>query len=195
LHDFGVDARGTVDDTPYGGGKGMVLKVDVIDKALQSVISSHPEPTGGWIEGGEKSYRTILLSPKGRRLNQDIVRELANYDRLILLCGHYEEFDERVREHLVDEDISLGDFVLTGGEIPAMALVDAVSRLIPGVLAEGSADDESFMQRDLQGDFLLEYPHYTRPEEYRGWVIPEVLKSGNHAKINKWRDNQRKKAD
>ncbi|MCX6809122.1 MAG: tRNA (guanosine(37)-N1)-methyltransferase TrmD [Candidatus Berkelbacteria bacterium] len=185
LHDFGFDERGTVDDSPYGGGKGMILKVDVVDKAITEVRS----------QKSEARSKVILLSPKGKRLTQDKVVELAsNFDHLILLCGHYEEFDERIRQNLVDEDISIGDFVLTGGEIPAMALVDSVSRLIPGVLAAGSATDESFMQKDESGDFLLEYPQYTRPEIYKDWPVPEVLLSGNHAEIEKWRQNERKKA-
>lgn len=191
LRNFSEDKYGTVDDTPCGGGAGMVLKVDIIDKALQHVISTPSDRSEG---RRNLKNRTILLSPKGRRLNQDIVRELAEYDRLILLCGHYEEFDERIREHLVDDDISLGDFVLTGGEIPAMALVDAVSRLVPGVLKEGSPDEESFMQKSEEGDFLLEYPQYTRPIEYKGWRVPEVLQSGHHAEIKKWRDQKRRKA-
>jgi tRNA (guanine37-N1)-methyltransferase len=188
LHDFGFDERGTVDDTPYGGGKGMVLKVDVVDNAIQSI------KTKSQIE--KKKQRVLLLSPKGKRLTQDKVVELAaSYEQIILLCGHYEEFDERIRENLVDEDISLGDFVLTGGEIPAMTIVDAVSRLVPGVLAEGSSEDESFMQKDEDGDILLEYPQYTRPEEYKGWKVPEILQSGDHGKIKIWRDSLRKKAE
>ncbi|MFA6963797.1 MAG: tRNA (guanosine(37)-N1)-methyltransferase TrmD [Patescibacteria group bacterium] len=186
LRNWATDAHGTVDDTPYGGGAGMVLKIDVMDKALEAVKSDKAE--------GSKE-KIILLSPKGRRLNQDIVRDLAQYDRLILLCGHYEEFDERIRENLVDDDISLGDFVLTGGEIPAMALVDSVSRLVPGVLKEGSPDEESFMQKDESDNFLLEYPQYTRPVEYKGWKVPEVLQSGNHGEIDKWRDQNRQKAE
>ena len=183
LRGWTTDAHGTVDDTPYGGGSGMVLKVDIVDRAL-SEIRSRKEEVG-------RKERVILLSPKGRRLNQDIVKELAEYDRLILLCGHYEEFDERIRENLVDDDISLGDFVLTGGEIPAMALVDSVSRLVPGVLKEGSPDEESFMQKDENDEFLLEYPQYTRPVEYKGWKVPEVLQSGHHGEIKKWRDEKR----
>jgi len=187
LRSWTSDTHGTVDDTPYGGGAGMVLKVDIIDKALEAVKSDKVHKVENLKE------RTILLSPKGRRLNQDIVKELAQYDRLILLCGHYEEFDERVREYLVDDDISLGDFVLTGGEIPAMALVDSVSRLVPGVLKEGSPDEESFMQKNENDEFLLEYPQYTRPVEYKGWTVPEVLQSGHHGEIQKWRDQKRKR--
>jgi tRNA (guanine37-N1)-methyltransferase len=184
LRDFAEDKHKTVDDTPCGGGKGMVLKVDVVDRAIQNVKTE--------MSNVKNKERVILLSPKGKRLNQDKVIELAKYDRLILLCGHYEEFDERIRENLIDEDISLGDFVLTGGEIAAMAVVDAVSRMVPGVLSEGSADEETFMQKDETGNYLTEYPQYTRPIEYKGWQVPEVLLSGDHSKIKKWREDKRR---
>ncbi len=187
IRDHATDKHKTVDDTPYGGGKGMVLKVDVVDNSLSNLKSQ--------ISKSNLKPRTILLSPKGKRLDQDKVVELAsNYDNIILICGHYEEFDERIRTELVDEDISIGDFVLTGGELPAMMIVDAVSRMIPGVLAEGSADDESFMKKNDEGEYLIEYPQYTRPIEYKGWTVPEVLQSGNHAEIAKWRKSQSKKA-
>lgn len=192
LRDFADDARGTVDDTPYGGGKGMLLKVDVIDKAIQSVILSNAknlDPSA--MPQDDKSTRTILLSPRGKTFNQDIAKSMTKYDNIILISGHYEGFDERVYD-LVDEVISIGDFVLTGGEIPAMAVVDAVSRLVPGVLAENSADKESFMQKDQNDEFLLEYPQYTRPVEFMGKKVPEVLLSGNHAEIEKWRENNQK---
>lgn len=184
--DYATDAHKTVDDTPCGGGKGMVLKVDIIDKTLTEVKNQK-------LKVQNPRERVILLSPKGKRLNQDKVVELAQQnDRLILICGHYEEFDERIREHLIDEDISLGDFVLTGGELPAMVLVDAVSRMVPGVLAEGSANDETFMSKDEEGNYLKEYPQYTRPVEYKGWRVPEVLLSGNHAEIKKWREKRQR---
>ena len=160
----------------------MILKVDVMDRAISSLKSQFKD----------KKTRTILLSPKGKRLNQDKVVELAkNYDRLILVCGHYEEFDERIRENLVDEDLSIGDFILTGGELPAMLLVDSVSRLVPGVLAEGSADEETFMQKNEAGEYLLEHPQYTKPEEYKGWKVPEILLSGHHGKIDEWRKEKK----
>lgn len=191
LRDFAEDKHKTVDDTPCGGGKGMVLKVDVMDRALQYVISTHAEPARGRTEAGEKSHRTILLTPKGKRFNQDKAIELAkNYDQLILVCGHYEGFDERIREHLIDEEISIGDFVLTGGEIPAMCIIDAVSRMIPDVLSEGSETEETFMQKDTKGNYLKEYPQYTRPIEYNDWKVPEILLSGNHPEIKKWRESQ-----
>lgn len=172
---------GRVDDTPYGGGKGMVLRVDVVDKAILDLKSKILN----------KKSRTILLSPRGRTFNQDVAQELIKYDNIILICGHYEGFDERVRD-LVDEEISIGDFVLTGGEIPAMAIVDAVSRLVPGVLAENSPEEESFMQKSEKGNYLLEYPQYTRPEEHKGKKVPEILLSGNHAEIEKWRNLKKK---
>jgi len=183
LRDYAIDKHKTVDDTPYGGGKGMVLKVDVMDRAIRTIQSQVPST--------QYPVRAILLTPQGKRLDQDKVRELVKYDNLILVCGHYEGFDERIREHLIDEEISIGDFVLTGGELPAMILVDAVSRMVPGVLSEGSSDEESFMQKNNDGEFLKEYPQYTRPEKYNGWDVPEILKSGNHAEIKKWRDRHR----
>jgi len=179
LRDYSQDKHHNVDDTPYGGGKGMVLRVDVVDNAINNVKAQNPNI---------KKQRTILLSPRGRTFNQDIAKEFTKYDNIILICGHYEGFDERVRD-LVDEEISIGNFVLTGGEIPAMAVVDTVSRLVPGVLAENSPEEESFMQKDKEGKYLLEYPQYTRPEEYKGKKVPEILLSGNHAEIEKWRKN------
>ena len=186
IRDYALDKHKTVDDTPYGGGKGMVLKVDVLDRGLQAICKQSAS--------NKVKQRIILLTPQGKRLNQDKVIELAEkYDRLILIAGHYEGFDERIREHLVDEEISIGDFVLTGGELPAMILVDAVSRMVPGVLTEGSANEETFMQKDEFENYLFEYPQYTRPEEYKGWKVPEVLSSGNHAEIKKWRESKRSK--
>ena len=186
LRDSAPDKHKTVDDTPCGGGKGMVLKVDVMDSAIAQVKSSSDDK----IEN--KRVGTILLTPKGERFNQDKAIELAkNYDQLILICGHYEGFDERIREHLVDEEISIGDFVLTGGEIPAMCIIDAVSRMVPGVLSEGSEADETFMAKDEKGNYLKEYPQYTRPIDYKGWIVPEVLMSGDHKKIAEWRDKEK----
>jgi len=155
LRGFALDKHKTVDDTPYGGGKGMLLKVDVVDRAIRSIELQVPST--------EYRVRKILLTPQGIRLNQDKVQQLArDYDNLILICGHYEGFDERIREHLIDEEISIGDFVLTGGELPAMILVDAVSRMVPGVLSKGSSNEESFMQKDSNGKYLKEYPQYGR---------------------------------
>lgn len=174
IRDFSGNKHNTVDDTPYGGGAGMVMGAEPIFKAVEYIRAGRPEPG-----------RLIYLSPAGRKLNQGIVRGLGRESRLILLCGHYEGIDERVRDVLVDDEISIGDYVLTGGELPAMVLVDAVARMIPGVLGEiSSAEEESF------GDGLLEYPHYTRPREYRGMAVPEVLLGGHHEQIRLWRRRQ-----
>ena len=169
LHDIRAattDKHHMVDDYPYGGGAGMVMKPDPIFAAVEAVHQGAP---------------IILLTPQGRLFNQEIARELAQETRITLLCGHYEGIDERVNEHLITDEISIGDYVLTGGEIGAMIVVDAVSRLLPGVLTEGSTDDESHSNN------LLEYPQYTRPAEFRGWRVPDVLLSGNHAQIARWR--------
>jgi tRNA (guanine37-N1)-methyltransferase len=179
LRDFADDKHRTVDDTPYGGGKGMVLKVDVLDRAISSVNLKN-----------QKS-KIILLSPRGKTYSQDIARELLEYNSITLVCGHYEGFDERVYD-LVDDTISIGDYVLTGGEIPAMAIIDSISRLLPGVITEESFMNESFMNKDETGRYLLEYPQYTRPLEYKGKKVPGVLLSGNHAEIEKWRNSHTK---
>lgn len=176
LRDFATDKHKTVDDTPYGGGKGMVLKVDVVAAAISKLKTKN----------SKLKTQTILLTPRGERFNQDLAKRLIKYDNIILICGHYEGFDERIYD-LVDESISIGDFVLTGGEIPAMAVVDAVSRLVPGVLAENSAESESFMEKSTDGNYLLEYPQYTRPKNFKGNKVPEVLLSGDHKKITEWR--------
>ena len=173
LHNIRSFAEGkhrVTDDYPYGGGGGMVMKVESIDKALKSIV---PVRTGASI---------ILLTPQGETFNQKIAEKLSQSSQIVLICGHYEGVDERVRENLVDGEISTGDYVLTGGELPAMIVVDAVSRLVPGVLSNSrSALLDSFSTG------LLEYPHYTRPSEYRGWKVPDVLLSGNHKEIDKWR--------
>lgn len=171
LRDYTHDRHRTADDAPYGGGAGMVMKVEPLDEAIADLRRKAGEPV-----------RVILMSPQGRKLDQRLVEELAEEGHLVLICGHYEGVDERVREHLVDDEISIGDYVLTGGELPALVLVDAVARYIPGVLGKAeSAEEESFR------DGLLEYPQYTRPEEYRGWRVPDVLLSGHHAMIARWR--------
>lgn len=208
IRDYAEDKHKTVDDTPYGGGAGMVLKVDVIDHALQFISKSAsqqvstkqhakslPRRQAGDIRNTKYSIpHTILMTPQGKRFNQRKAEELAKYDQLTLICGHYEGFDERIREHLIDEEISLGDFVLSGGEIAAMAITDAIIRLLPGVLGKDiSSNEESFSLKDEEGNFLLEYPQYTKPFEYKGWKVPEVLLSGNHAKIKEWRQKQAKK--
>ncbi len=167
IRDATTDKHHVVDDYPYGGGAGMVMKPEPIFKAVESIYQGEP---------------IILLSPKGRLFNQQIARTLAQEARVTLICGHYEGVDERVREHLVTDEISIGDYVLTGGELAAMVVVDATSRLIPGVL--GGA--ESILEESHSGG-MLEYPHYTRPPEFRGWRVPDVLLSGNHAEIARWR--------
>jgi tRNA (guanine37-N1)-methyltransferase len=172
LHDIRLhaeDRHRMTDDAPYGGGGGMVMKVEPIDRALRSVPRVEGAPV-------------ILMTPQGERFTQKIAEELSRQAQLILVCGHYEGVDERVRAHLVDREISIGDYILTGGELSAMVVVDAVSRLVPGVLGNSdSASSDSFSMG------VLEHPHYTRPAAYRGWEAPEVLLSGNHREIEAWR--------
>lgn len=179
LRDWAVDKRGSVDDKPYGGGVGMVLRIEPIFNSIANCKLQ--------IENS----KTILMDPRGKKFNQQVAREYSKLDQLIIVCGHYEGFDERIKEHLVDEAVSVGDYVLTGGEIPAMIITDAVTRLIPGVLEKPEATEiESFSNLDPNPYPLkpyLEYPQYTRPEEFNGWKVPEVLLSGNHAEIKKWR--------
>lgn len=179
LRDFATDKHKTVDDTPYGGGAGMVLKVDVMDKAILKI--KNPCLAGRQEKSKKNVCRTILLTPTGKKFDQQKAIELSKYDNLILIAGHYEGFDQRIHDNLVDEEISIGDYVLTGGELPAMVMIDAISRMIPRVIKEESAKNESHM-----GDGL-DYPVYTRPVEYNGWSVPEVLQNGNHAEIEKWR--------
>ena len=166
---------GQVDDEPYGGGAGMVLRVDVVAAALDAVYGGVPE------------QRVVALTPKGRQLTQAVVEELAAEERLTLLSARFEGFDERIVEHLANDAISVGPYVLSNGDLPAMIVLDAVARRLPGALAEGSGELESF-SAELGGG--LEYPHYTRPAEFRGWRVPDVLLSGDHAKIEGWRREQ-----
>jgi tRNA (guanine37-N1)-methyltransferase len=166
---------GQVDDEPYGGGAGMVLRVDVVAAALEAVY------------GGDAPSHVIALTPQGRTLTQEVVEELAEEQHLTLLSARFEGFDERIVEHLATDAISVGPYVLSNGDLPAMVLLDAVARRLPGALAEGSGELESF-SAELGG--ALEYPHYTRPAEFRGWTVPEVLLSGDHAKIEAWRREQ-----
>lgn len=173
--DFAYDKHKIVDDYPFGGGAGMVMKPDPLFRAVAHVKEATPV----------ENRRVVLMCPGGAQLTQDKVRELAEYEQLILVCGHYEGVDERVRMHLVDEVVSIGDYVLTGGELPAMVLTDAVARMLPGVLgSSSSAPHDSFY------DGLLEHPQYTRPREFEGLEVPEVLVSGDHAKIDRWRRKQ-----
>ncbi len=170
IRDFTQDKHQVVDDTPYGGGQGMVMKVEPVARAIEFVKAKH-SPV--W---------TVYLTPQGTPFSQDLARRLSTQHHLVLLCGRYEGVDERVRDLFVDEEISIGDYVLTGGELAAMVLIDAVSRLIPGVLgSDRSAEEDSFFNS------LLEYPQYTRPSDFRGRCVPEVLLSGNHSAISLWR--------
>ena len=179
LRDFAVDKHKSVDDTPCGGGPGMMLRVDVIDRAIKSITKNN-----------RCNYHVVLATPQGKPYCQKIANNLSTKKNLLFICGHYEGFDERIRQHLVDEEISLGDFVLSGGEVPVMAIVDSVVRLLPGALGkDASSQEESFSL--TQGDnILLEYPIYTKPVEYRGWKVPETLLSGDHQKISDWRRNE-----
>jgi len=173
LRDWTHDRHKTVDDKPFGGGPGMLMKCEPLFEAVESLKRAET--------------KVILLSPSGRKFDQAIARELANEKDLLLVTGHYEGFDERVRETLADDELSIGDYVLTNGALPAMVVIDAVTRLLPGVLGDDdSSRDESFSHG------LLEYPQYTRPAEFRGMKVPEVLLNGNHAEIEKWRHEQAK---
>lgn len=170
IRSFSTLNNNQVDDTPYGGGAGMVLMCDPVFRTVESVKS-------------EKSH-VVLLSPSGKTYNQKVAKEFKNYEHLILLCGHYEGFDERIKT-IIDEEISIGDFVLTGGEVPAMAISDSIIRLLPGVISADSLESESFE------DSLLDYPVYTKPQVYRGMKVPDVLVSGDHKKIDEYRNSER----
>jgi tRNA (guanine37-N1)-methyltransferase len=171
LRDYTHDAHRTVDDYSYGGGPGMVMKPEPLFEAVEAI--------------GDGSASVVLLTPQGRVFSHSVAQELADKEKLILICGHYEGVDERVREHLVDDEISIGDYVLSGGEPAAMVVVDAVARLVPGVLGAEEANQE-----ESHAWGILEYPQYTRPQVYREWEVPPILLSGNHAEIAKWRREQ-----
>jgi tRNA (guanine37-N1)-methyltransferase len=173
IRDWTTDKHHTTDDEPYGGGGGMVMKAEPVFAAVEDVI------------GDPHDCPVILMTPQGRLFNQSVAWELAQQGRLALLAGRYEGIDERVRRYLVTDEISIGDYVLTGGELPALVLVDAITRLIPGALGDADAP-----MKDSHASGLLEHPHYTRPAEFRGWEVPEVLRSGNHALIDRWRREQ-----
>jgi tRNA (guanine37-N1)-methyltransferase len=180
IRDFTKDKHRTVDDRPFGGGVGMVMKPEPIFEAVDYIKSRAPNlarPQAG------PQPLVILLCPQGRTFTQDKARELANQRHLVFLCGHYEGVDERIREHLATDEISIGDYILTGGELACMAVIDALARMIPGVLEGGEISDSFY-------DSLLDYPHYTRPSEYRGMKVPEVLLSGNHQEISKWQKKE-----
>ena len=173
IRDWATDQHHVTDDTPYGGGGGMVMKVEPMFAAVESVLGTPPP------------CPVIMLTPQGRVFNQNVADQLAQNSRLALICGRYEGIDERIRTHLVTDEISIGDYVLTGGELPALILIDVLARLVPGVLGDptGASDDS-------HASGLLEYPHYTRPLEFRGWQVPEILLSGDHAKVARWRREQ-----
>ena len=213
LRDYTTDKHQTVDDTPYGGGAGMVMKVEPIWRCVQDIQDVKDAKD---IEGEQNNLaiRTILFSAKGKKYTQRDAERLAKYDKLILICGRYEGVDERVAEHIADEEISVGEYVLTGGEVPAMIIVDSVSRLLPNVLGNAkSLEEESHgnvqnvesvqseratistngtIQQFQQTERCLEYPQYTKPEEFKGWKVPKILLGGNHQKIKNWRNEQRK---
>ncbi len=173
IRDWATDRHHTTDDTPYGGGGGMVMKPEPVFSAVESVL------------GETRDIPLILMTPQGRPFTQQMALELSKHSHIALLCGHYEGVDERIREHLVTDEISIGDYVLTGGELPALVILDAVSRYLPGVLGDPTGAED-----DSHASGLLEYPHYTRPPVFRDWPVPDVLLSGNHAEINRWRLEQ-----
>jgi tRNA (guanine37-N1)-methyltransferase len=173
IRDWATDRHHVCDEPPYGGGGGMVMKPGPVFAAVEAVL------------GTSATCPLILLTPQGHTFNQQVAQDLSAHDHLALLCGRYEGIDERIRTHLVSDEISIGDYVLTGGELPALVLIDAISRLLPGVLG-----DPQGASNDSHASGLLEYPHYTRPPEFRGWQVPEVLLSGDHARIARWRREQ-----
>jgi len=203
LREFTKDRHKTVDDRPFGGGEGMVLKPEPLFEAVEKLLG-HRVGDASERVAPEPSTAIVLMSAAGRLLTQETARRFAKLERLILICGRYEGVDERVAEHLATEEISVGDYVLSGGELPAAIVVDAVTRLLPGALGnEASAENESFRELSPGGvtsavnhrltsgaRLLLDYPHYTRPSDFRGWKVPEVLIGGNHAEVAKWRSLQ-----
>jgi tRNA (guanine37-N1)-methyltransferase len=173
IRNWAVDKHHTTDDTPYGGGGGMVMKPEPVFAAVEEIL------------GSPATIPVILMTPQGRPFTQQIAKELSEIPHIGILCGHYEGIDERIRQHLVTDEISIGDYVLTGGELPALVVMDAISRYLPGVLGDPTGAED-----DSHASGLLEYPHFTRPPEFRGWTVPDVLLSGNHAEINRWRHNE-----
>lgn len=180
IREYATDKHHVTDDEPYGGGGGMVMKAEPIFRAVETVLGEDGVPTSK-----DSATQIILLSPSGRLFNQAVARELAAKQRLVLICGRYEGVDERVRDHLSTDAISIGDYVLSGGEIPAMVIVEAVTRLLPGALGDPQAPAQ-----DSHAQGLLEHPHYTRPAVFRGWAVPEILLSGHHAEVARWRRQQ-----
>ena len=204
LREFTKDRHKTVDDRPFGGGEGMVLKPEPLFEAVESLLG-HSVGDASQKNSANEKTAIVLLSAAGKRFTQETARRFARLDRVLLICGRYEGVDERVAEHLATEEISIGDFVLSGGELPAMLVTDAVTRLLPGALGnEASSQNESFslLERAEQSETgalhkalaasrsLLDFPHYTRPADFRGWKVPEVLIGGNHAEVAKWRRHQ-----
>lgn len=173
IRNWAIDKHHVTDDEPYGGGGGMVMKVEPIFAAVEEIVGTPP------------TCPIILLTPQGRVFSQKVAHELAEHPRLAMIAGRYEGLDERVRQNLVTDEISIGDYVLTGGELPALVLVDAITRLLPGVLGDAQAP-----LKDSHSSGLLEHPHYTRPAEFRGWEVPKILRSGNHALIDQWRHQE-----
>lgn len=193
LRKWSTDKHKTVDDRPFGGGKGMVLKVEPIYEAIEELISKFEIQNSKQIlKSKSQKVKTILLSPTGVTYNQSKALELSGYEHLIFICGHYEGVDQRVADNLVDESISIGDYVMTGGEIPTMAIVDSVVRLLPGVLEDEAKQKESFARPTTHNSpiTVLDYPVYTRPSEFNGWKVPEVLQNGNHKEIEGWRHSE-----
>ncbi len=185
IRDYAPGKHQVTDDEPYGGGGGMVMKPEPVFNAVESVLGSGAQAAEPAEGTAAAPTPIILLTPQGRTFNQTIAYELAKHERIALVCGRYEGFDERIRQHLATDELSIGDYVLTGGELAALIVVDAVARLLPGVLGDPTgAEDDSFAMG------LLEYPHYTRPAEYRGWRVPDILVSGDHAKVARWRRQQ-----
>lgn len=184
IRDWATDRHHTTDDYPFGGGRGMVMKPEPVFAAAEAILAERATRPPDWTDGRPfvpPGSAVVLLSPQGRVLNQNLAHELADYEHLLLICGRYEGVDERIRTHLATEIVSIGDYVLTGGELPAMVLIDCVSRLVPGVLPSDAPVEESHYGG------LLEYPQYTRPAEFRGVVVPEILISGHHANVKRWR--------
>lgn len=199
LRDWAKDKHKTVDDRPFGGGKGMVIRVDIVDRALKDLksktqISNYKSNSNDKNPKKEPTTHnlqttTVLLSPQGKVFNQKKAKDMSKLEHIILVAGHYEGFDERIAQNLVDEEISIGDYVLTGGEIPSMVLTDSIVRLIPGVLEEEASEHETFSPTtyNLHPTTVFDYPVYTRPAKYLGWQVPEILLGGNHKEIAVWR--------
>lgn len=185
LRDWALDSYGTVDDKPFGGGEGMVLRIEPIERAIEEIKKKYWKKI--------RNGRVVALSAKGKKYKQEIAENFSKFDGLILICGHYEGFDQRVLDHLVDEVISIGDFIMTGGEIGAMAVIDSIVRLLPGVLGKDKSSTNDSFSESI--DRLKQYGRYTRPSEYKGWKVPEVLLSGDPKKIGQWQKDELEKSN